>query len=132
MKDELQLKLVEIISAIHHAVSKTGEFVAEQLPDIAQQYVVYGRVISAVGFIALLCLSAACFSLAWWAYHNPWFDRWGSSYHKPERSESNIAVIIFGAIIGTLSIMVSFLSFNYMVWVAPKVWLIKELASLIK
>ena len=44
MKDELQLKLTEILTAIQVGVSKTADFTLEQLPDIAQQYLLYGKV----------------------------------------------------------------------------------------
>lgn len=43
MKDALQLKMVEILTAIQSAVGKSADFALEQLPDIAQQYVLYGR-----------------------------------------------------------------------------------------
>lgn len=35
MKDELQLKLVEILTAIQVGVGKSADFALEQLPDIA-------------------------------------------------------------------------------------------------
>ena len=54
MKDALQLKMVEILTAIQSAVGKSADFALEQLPDIAQQYVLYGRVWSTIAVLVSL------------------------------------------------------------------------------
>jgi len=62
MKDELNEKLVEILSSIQSAAGKASDFAVEQLPDIAQSYIAYGRVygtamlfITLVFFLLCLC-----------------------------------------------------------------------------
>lgn len=132
MKEELQVKMVEIISSIQSAMSKTGEFAAEQIPDIAMQYILYGRVLTIVLSISLIAMGIACLSFALWAYQNPWNNSPYSWDQHKTRSESNYSVMFIGTVIGIASISISILTFDYMVWVAPKVWLIKELAALIK
>lgn len=132
MNEQLQLKLVEILSSIQSATKAAGDFAMEQLPDIAIQYVMYGRVMTTASSGFLLLLAVALYSLAFWAYKNPW-NISGLSFEKQlERSDSNLTVICLGAIFGGLFSLISFYSFDWMVWLAPKVWLLKELATLVK
>ena len=132
MKEELQVKMVEIISSIQTAVSKTGEFAAEQLPDIAMRYILYGRVLTVVQSVSLIVIGITCLSFALGAYWNPWNNSPYSWDQHKTRSESNYSVMYFGTVIGIALTSMSIATFDYMVWVAPKVWLIKELTSLIK
>lgn len=132
MKEELQVKMMEIISSIQSAMAKTGEFTVEQLPDIAMQYILYGRVLTVVLSISAIVMGITCLSFALWAYRNPWNrSHYWSDQHKI-RSDGNYSAMFLGTGIGIASIFLSIVTFDYMVWVAPKVWLIKELASLIK
>jgi hypothetical protein len=131
MDEQLSGKLTEILSGIQSATKAAGDFALEQLPDIAQSYVMYGRVKTAVLTTFLLLLATALASLSWWAYKNPWNT--GYFAHKDEkRGESNYFVMLGGASVGILLAAVAFLSFDFLVWFAPKVWLLKELASLVK
>lgn len=132
MKDELQSKMVEILTSIQSAAGKASDFALEQLPDIAQQYVLYGRGVTVATSVFLLLLAIGFGALALWAYRNPWnISDWSVDKGKA-RSDSNLCVMGFGALFSFVLLMVSFASFDWMVWLAPKVWLLKELASLIK
>ena len=44
MNSELQTQLASILAAIQRATSASADFALTHLPDIAQQYVMYGRV----------------------------------------------------------------------------------------
>jgi hypothetical protein len=50
MKEELQGKLVEILTQIQSTVGQAKDFTLQQLPDIAQSYIYYGVVSSVVWF----------------------------------------------------------------------------------
>ena len=132
MKEELQLKLVEVVTSIQAAAGKAGEFALTQLPQIAQEYVIYGRVKTAVLTLLLLLLGGILLCAAVWAYKKPWNSSPYSIDREKLRSESNYVVIGFGTAFGTLFTVIAILSFDYLVWFAPKVWLIKELANLIR
>lgn len=132
MKDELQLKLVEILTSIQTAAGKASDFALEQLPDIAQSYVAYGRAVSTATSILFLLIAIGCFRIAWHAYKNPWNNSKWSWDKNLKRSDSNILVIGFGMFLGSMSLIISTQTFGWLVWFAPKVWLLKELASLIK
>ena len=128
MKEELQLKLVEVVTSIQAAAGKAGEFALTQLPQIAQEYVVYGRIKSVVVLFVLIAISGICLGFAYWAYKLAWKD-----YHSDTgRGGSNIFIIAAATFIGLLVFVTAILGFDYLVWFAPKVWLIKELSNLVK
>ena len=132
MKEELQVKMMEIISSIQSAMAKTGDFVPEQLPDIAMQYILYGRVLTVVRSVSLIATGITCLSFALWVYRNPCNNSPYSWDRNNTRSEGNYSAMCLGTTVGVALTLMSIATFDYMVWVAPKVWLIKELASLIK
>jgi hypothetical protein len=131
MKQELQDKLVDVIGAIQSATGKANDFAMEQLPEIAQQYVMYGRVRSALFFLLFLILAGSSFKYAHWAYKNPWnlstyFDK------DAKRSDSNLVAIATGMVFGVFFTVCAWEAANVLVWVAPKVWLLQALAALVK
>lgn len=123
MNEQLQAKLVEILAGIQSATKAAGDFALEQLPDIAQQYVMYGRVSSLIWVALGLAVS---FGLGYvtrrvwiWAVD----DRCGGE-----------PFAILPALATLLSIVLTCGSIQTaaLVWFAPKVWLLKEIAGLIK
>lgn len=143
MKDELQGKLVEILSGIQGATSKASDFALSQLPDIVQSYVLYGRVSSLLAIAVGLLLIA----VGIWLVVKGWRTEAESKKQKRADDEKNpgryhstfdyeqgfgwfmasIVPLTFGVIVFIASINNAML-----VWFAPKVWLLKALASLIR
>lgn len=117
MKEELQSKLVEILTSIQTATGKAADFAVEQLPDIAQSYVVYGRVHTTTCVVSAVLIFGA---LVWV----------GNRYSKPSEGMSWLGAA-FGAVVPFLTVLFNF-SDMLLVWFAPKVWLLKELAQLAK
>ena len=132
MKEELNGKLVEILTSIQTAAGKASDFALEQLPDIAQSYVMYGRAVSLAHAAVLLLIGGVSLMYSRWAYQNPWNTSDYSWDRDKARSESNYIAMVAPAIVGGLFVITALLSFDYLVWFAPKVWLLKELATLIK
>ena len=134
MEKELQSKLVEILGAIQTATGKAADFTMAQLPDIAQSYVVYGRVTYALYALVWASLFAASM---WVALRKGFFNTTAvhtKQYYEGDWHESRVAA----AVLGTLAAfpccvgVVNSLSGAALVWFAPKVWLLKELAQLVK
>ena len=130
MKEELQSKLVEILSAMQTTAGQAKDFALEQLPDIAQSYVLYGRVASLVGMFVGLAILALC---AWAG----WFI-WQQNKKAKSYADEPIGLNVFGggvlcivAVCGVIQFLMG-LSSAMLVWFAPKVWLLKEIAGLIK
>ena len=126
MNEKLQTQLADIIAAIHRAASAGADFALSQLPDIAQQYVIYGRVsgtlLVLIGF-ALVLLSV-------------WMLRKAVQIDVTDNGNYDVSMALgvpspFIACFGIVLVCINFSS-TLMVWVAPKVWLLKELATLLK
>ena len=126
MNEKLQTQLADIIAAIHRAASAGADFALSQLPDSAQQYVIYGRVsgtlLVLIGF-ALVLLSV-------------WMLRKAVQIDVTDNGNYDVSMALgvpspFIACFGIVLVCINFSS-TLMVWVAPKVWLLKELATLLK
>ena len=131
MNSELQTQLASVLAAIQRATSASADFALTQLPDIAQQYVMYGRVSSLWTTTALLAAAAAMLYVSRWAYKNPWYEDELYRADRKQRAEGNLAVIFFTAAMGTALLLIAVTTINWMVWVAPKVWLLRELARMV-
>ena len=129
MKDELQTKLAEILTVIQADVAKGADFAMEQLPDIAQQYVLYGRVWSAIAVLATLALTVF---IAWGTVMFGYLGKQTNKYGG--MTEERMAAAALGTIAfvpAALTFLVTLHDLAF-VWLAPKVWLIKEVAGLLK
>lgn len=134
MEDELQGKLVEILASIQSATGKAADFTMGQLPDIAQQYVAYGMVLHTTQ----LAISVAIF-----AFGVVLATRFGfmntKAVHRGGFQDGDWhGGRVVAAIAGSISALVGLIATinttqsAALVWFAPKVWLIKELAQLVK
>ena len=119
MKEDLQGKLVEILASIQDATGKAADFALTELPDVAQQYITFGRVYETVTLVVVTLL----FGLILWALIKMCLD------FEPEAVG---AFVVFSCIaIFTFVWWCKKLKAVMMVWLAPKVWLITELAKIV-
>ena len=134
MEKELQGKLVEILSSIQAATGKASDFAMEQLPDIAQSYVAYGRVSSSLFALAAIAAAAASFHIAYNKGFNDKAATHQDGCQKGDWHDSRIAFTIIGSVCFLFAFLVCVPVINeaLLVWLAPKVWLLKELAQLVK
>jgi hypothetical protein len=121
MKEELQGKLVEILTSIQTATGKASDFALEQLPDIAQSYVAYGRAWLLIQFVLLVVATVAFVLIG---------IRVDRKMDKYDRGVIWIPMGPLALITGIGSVVA--LKSAALVWFAPKVWLLKEVASLLK
>ena len=129
MKDELQLKLVEILTAIQVGVGKSADFALEQLPDIAQQYVLYGRAWHTASVLWWLAILA---SSVWVALRFGFLSKEVNSWGKWSDGRVAAAMSGTGATGVSSFILLWELRSAMLVWFAPKVWLLKEVAGLLQ
>ena len=129
MKENLTLKVDEILTSMQNAVGKAGDFAMEQLPDIAQNYVIYGRISSIVILLAHILFIFGFAFITRWLIKNPWKGEFGD-----ERGLSNSISIFLSVVLVIILIFTAVNQINaiLLVWLAPKVWLLKEIAYLIK
>ena len=122
MKNELEPKLVEVIGQLQGAVMKASDFAIQQLPDVVQSYILYGRISSLVALMTELAILYGC----WWVYKLP--DE--ESFY---RGDQKILQTLFSGSAAAATLIHLFFTIQetIMVWAAPKIWLIKELGKLI-
>lgn len=126
MKEELQSKLVEILTSIQTAAGKASDFALEQLPDIAQSYITYGRVWSVLDAVVWLLLLPALAFLS-----GRLLDR---RFRKSDDTYPGGLFFGLGGGVATAFALVGVTTIQplVLVWFAPKVWLLKEIAGLLK
>jgi len=140
MKDQLQEKLLEILTAIQtntgkaidtgtELAGKAGDFALEQLPDIAQSYVAFARAWETFG--AILWWTAFAGSVYIFVTKVFMAKAWVDKYGHP--LVGRILLGVGSAIVAVMSFIgaMAFTKDAMFVWFAPKVWLIQELAKLI-
>lgn len=139
MKEQLQEKLLEILTAIQtntgkaidtgtELAGKAGDFAMEQLPDIAQSYVAFARAWETFGALLWWAVTLGlCYAVLVKAIlNNKWMD--GNMWPIERFLTCLIGIPVA---IGTLAAALNYTKGALFVWFAPKVWLIQELAKLI-
>lgn len=131
MNEQLQGKLVEILSQIQTAVKAAGDFALEQLPDVVQQFVLYGRATYTFHIsLAVILIIVSLFLIIKKAIYG---KQIGQDYLN-SWSENRQGAMVTGIAIGFIGMFTLFANIGnfFMVWFAPKIWLIKEIAILLK
>jgi hypothetical protein len=123
MNDELQSKLVEVLTGISEGVSQAKDFAIEQLPDVAQQYIMFGMVWE-TSLLALYVTFMALIAFGLWKL-------WRSDTVE---FEAQAGLIVFG-IFSEIALIFAFifqLKPVLLVWFAPKLYLLQGIAGLVK
>lgn len=126
LQQELLNRADTIFNSIGAAVGKASTLAAEQVPDIALQYVAYGRLYLTLimsGAILVFLLSVVAVSIA--TYKNS----------KSREFLDYTIPVYFVSVITTMFSVTAFfhnLKETVMVWVAPKIWLMTEIVHLVK
>lgn len=126
MNEEFQNKLGLILDLIVKGMTTVGDFVMEQLPDIAQQYVIYGRAWNT----ALLIFLAIIMAIWLWNFHKIYFSKRSGSFG--EDAKRGMAMFSFIMCITVVPATYMYAKDTTLVWFAPKIWLIQEAADLVK
>ena len=129
MNEELQSKLVEVLTGISESVAQAKDFAIEQLPDVAQQYIMFGMVWETTAFVVLTLLLLASLCVAW-AGVKPFLSE-TPSY---EDEDGGLGLLLLGGI-PSLFLGVGWvlqLKALLLVWFAPKLYLLQGIAGLVK
>lgn len=128
MKEELQGKLVEILTSIQKAAGKASDFAMAELPDIAQSYVAFGRgyetLMVVVWSLVILGIAVATVKV---------FKAASTPRGVLDGMPAPLAFLFGGmALLLTLFTLASHIQPFLMVWLAPKVWLLKEISGMLQ
>jgi hypothetical protein len=129
MKEELQLKLMEILSGIQEGVKTAGSFAMEQLPDIAHQFVLYNRAYHTMWVVLgllVLVLMVACYIKLAYLLKQPL-----ARGEEDAIFSGFVATTLFGGVLAAVCFVGSLDKF-FMSWFAPKVFLLTELVKMVK
>jgi len=116
MNDELQSKLAEVLGGIADGVTQAKDFAVEQLPDVAQQYIMFGLVWETAVFGVLLASTiGGCYGLIKLFKHSDSVDGF---------------LVVIVLVLGICT--VAQLKYFFLVWFAPKLYLLQGIAGLLK
>lgn len=121
MNEELQKQLAQVISSIVTSVGEVKDFSVAQLPDIAQQYINYGIVSSAVWVVLCTIIAAVSIKVLIFSF---------KKLNEPYDNGAYIAVAIFSFFVSTIFFLVN-LHDLILVLTAPKVWFILKIKELL-
>lgn len=113
---------------IGKVVSTVGDAAYKEAIDVAQQYVLYGRVIETTQIIMCILVIVATI----------WFVKKTLIKSKGRMTEPEILFSVFGCAIGVIASIISCIAFFVnlksfvMVWFAPKIWLGIELVQMVR
>ena len=132
MQQALLDRADSIFASIGQTVHNASNLATQQIPDIAVQYIAYGRATASAFEIVLLLFMG----LSWWLF---WNVATSNTFKLPNDSDDDphgarIASWIIGGALGLISVIVMLCSLSnlIMVWTAPKVWLLRETIDLVK
>lgn len=130
----LEQAVAELIIKATSAAEAAGKFAIEQLPDIAQQYVLYIGVSSTIK--ALLCLPLVFLFLWGVKKQSEWVSKWKPtfSYDSNDRGLTFIATSLL-AVFGGIPLTMFFLrniDNAMLAFLAPKILLIQWATILVK
>lgn len=127
MNDELQNKLTEVLGGIAEGVTQAKDFAVEQLPDVAQQYIMFGRMWETVMFVMLV----AATGFFGWMFWRGWKTPDEASCRDADRGQM---LIVFGSIPGVILAFCTLVQVKavLLVWFAPKLYLLQGIAGLVK
>lgn len=131
MQQELLNRADAIMTSIGGAINRGAEFVQGQVPDIALQYVAFGRVYETV----IMAISIMVFMVGLWlvvnvACRNTY--KFNSEYGNWHVNRFVCLLLgLFPLSFGLMEISANLKSL-ILVWFAPKVWLLIEISKLIR
>lgn len=131
LQQELLNRADSIMNSIASTVDKASTFAAEQVPDIALQYVAFGR----ASLTTYMTIGVVLFCISFWmAIRVGVMNSRGYPIRDWGWDDRRIGALIFGGVLmgGSIGTVLNNLNSFIMVWVAPKIWLINEIARLVK
>lgn len=125
IQQELMTRADTIIASITQTVSSATTFVQEQLPDIAIQFITYKRVYYSFFMLFFVLVFGISIKLMIYAKN-----------YKPKNYEDDTAIAAW--LFGGFSFLISLASilvvskYLFLVWFAPKIFILTELVHLLK
>jgi hypothetical protein len=127
MNKELEAQLASTLKDLTNTAGQIKDFTMEQVPDVIHQWLLYALIDNIMGFIfGSLLIWLSYMTATKWSDQTK--DHWG------DWSESKMITTIFGGLlsVGSLFFVVENLSNIFKIIIAPKLYIIQHIASIIK
>ena len=131
MEDELKKNAADLLALLKDGLEKGAQVAGEQLPDLAMQYVLWGRVMNTVTLVFLTVTAVTCI---WVFYQSAVKNRWEVKDSYAGWGHTRAVACTLSGVMGMLftALALANTSSFLLVWFAPKVWLLKEIAQVLK
>lgn len=126
MDPDLQKQLAEMLAKLTDATQNTATWAGSQIPPLVQEKLTFGRVWETAAFLMCVLSMAVCV----------WFVRWCWHQEEADRYSDNPAYVI-GVALGGIATIVFFiisvaqLENVFMVWLAPRLYIVEWLRSMV-
>jgi hypothetical protein len=132
MNTELQSKLLEIVTSMQDGFLKTKDFAMEQLPSVANEYILFNRM-----YMSFLMLSILGVAVTWGMFYkktvidsqkvkkSPYYDT------RPDNFDTFKVVTMVLTVLLSFMFLLNLREF-FLVWFAPKIFLIESIAHMVK
>lgn len=132
LQEELLRRADSIFDGISKTVNQAATFAGEQIPDIAYQYVAWGRgYLTAYVVIGAVILAIGMFLALRIGFFN---SRKLKNDYSGDWHGARIVAVVLGSMVTAIGFIVVMHNLKelIMVWAAPKIWLINEIVMLVK
>ena len=136
MTPELQAELLKIVNGIREGATTVFDVLKTEIPDILQQLLLWHGVQSFVFFVLAIIMLIAVPVLVWYVLR--YWKNWRNieEYNDKEFYEGvGIAKTIMSvcAAVGCLAGGLGYVNIEWLkIWIAPKVWLLEYITTMIK
>jgi hypothetical protein len=132
MNEQLQTQLASVIKSLVDAVTAAKDFALDQLPSVVAEFLVYARVTETLDVVLSLGLMLALGVTAKRLHRKGVSVSNGDTWGNP--AEPYYCGATFAAVFALGCFVVALMNLNelIMVWAAPKVYLIKHIAVLVR
>lgn len=137
MNEQLQQALADLIIKGTETAEKAGDFLLAEIPDVAQQALLYYGIYYFVKFVAWLALVGITVWIWRLGLRNKeggyGFLRHQTGTDKGRLDEDIITPVIGATIILHVAPMLLLMNLTWLkIWIAPKLWLIEYAGSLVR
>ena len=127
INEEVKVKMLQYLESLESVMKSGTDFVADQMPLVLQEYIVYNRCYSTV----VVVMSIIMIIIAYKMFDNGL--KLGSTNARDLELYA-IAYIMFGAIFGIVSFIIFCHNFDTMLksWAAPRLLVLTQISELVK
>lgn len=125
LQQEIFNRIDPVLEWIKSTAISTGEFLKTEIPDVAYQYILYGRVKSSILVLLSIILITVGITLLYKLINV------GFEYRATPRQVIGTIAGIVSSVVGILVFLAN-IETLIIVWTAPKVWLLREITTLFK